>query len=52
MKTFERSENKKARKSMIYELLILLENVKVEVRGIEPLSKHILQKLSTCLVDY
>ena len=32
--------------------LIKVINPFVELRGVEPLSKHILQKLSTCLFSY
>jgi len=41
---WEKFENKKGKILSIFP--------QVEVRGIEPLSKHILQKLSTCLFDY
>jgi len=42
--------NKKARKHIIYRLLMQFDNVKVELGRVELPSKHILQKLSTCLL--
>jgi hypothetical protein len=34
---------------LVYSFLVYFEIVKVELQGIEPWSKHIRHKLSTCL---
>ena len=35
---------------MIYSVLMCFETKKVELQGVEPWSKHIRRKLSTCLL--
>lgn len=45
-------KNKKTYNHLDYRLLVHFGGLKVELQGIEPWSKHIRRKLSTCLFSY
>ena len=47
---FDITQSKNLYKSIIYSVLKCFETKKVELQGVEPWSKHIRRKLSTCLV--
>ena len=42
--------NKKCYKPLVYSILVCFDDLIVELQGVEPWSKHIRRKLSTCLL--